>query len=173
MKKIINNILHRLKEDSLARQLEGVERNAEYKGFKDIRRCLVFWTSSPNERKWIKSVRDHFAEAKIEKLCFVPNGIEVSETDDVVFMRNDDLGFGGKIQNERLLGVLRKKYDLLIDLTGETSVLGNYVLAHTQAACTAGMKKEGGIADLIVDGVSTPLEFIDKLTELLSKINRY
>lgn len=173
MKKIINNILYRLKEDSLAKRLDGVERSAEYKGFKDIRRCLVFWTASPNERKWIKSVRDHFAEAKIEKLCFVPNGMEVPESDDVVFMRSEDLGFGGKIQNERLLGVLKKKYDLLIDLTGEANVLGNYVLTHSQAACTAGMKKEGGIADLIVDGVSTPLEFIDKLTELLSKINRY
>lgn len=173
MKKIINNILHRLKEDSLAKHLEQVHRNVEYKELKEIKKCLLFWTAHPDEQSWMKYLRERFAHTKFEKLCFIPNGTEILETEDMVTLRNEDLGFGGKIQNDRLMAVLMKKYDLLIDLTTDSNVLINYVLAHTQATCVAGMKKEGGVADLIIDGVSTPLEFIDKLTELLSKINRY
>lgn len=173
MKKIINNILHRLKEDSLVRRQDKTLREKEYKELKDIKKCLVFWVTDPEERKWLKEVSAIFKGARIDRLCFVPAGVEILETDDTVVMRNEDLGFGGKIQNEKLLKILEKKYDLLIDLTPVSSVLGNYVLHNTQTMCIAGMKKENSEADLVIDGVNGPMDFIEKLANILSQIKKY
>lgn len=65
------------------------------------------------------------------------------ETDDLVAVRNADLGFGGKIRNGRLIAMLGCKYDLFIDLNKENNALIKFVLQHTQASCIVGMKKEG------------------------------
>ncbi len=45
MKKIINNILYRFKEDSLAKRTELVGRTISYKELKEIKTCLVFYTA--------------------------------------------------------------------------------------------------------------------------------
>lgn len=86
------------------------------------------------------------------------------ETDDLVAVRNADLGFGGKIRNGRLIAMLGCKYDLFIDLNKETTALIKFVLQHTQASCIVGMKKEGGVADIVIDEVTEPFGLVNKLT---------
>lgn len=173
MKKIINNILHRFKEDSLAKRKELKDRKVEYKGLKDIHTCLVFWIAGEEDKGALKNLYEQMKHVEFDKLCFVKEGAEFLEADNVVTLRNEDLGFGGKIQNERLYSLLSREYDLLIDLTGTSNVMINYVLTNSQAACIAAMKKEGGTADFIVDGVAGQKEFIDRLIELLAQINKY
>lgn len=173
MKKIINNILHRFKEDSLAKRKDLSDRIIEYKDLKEIRRGLVFWTAEDGQSAWQKRLSVRMKEVKFDKLCFVPSGTEMLETDDMVTLCNEDLGFGGKIQNDRLHDILAKKYDLLIDLTSSSNVLINYVLTNSQAHCIAGMRKEGSVADIILDEVAGPADFIDKLSDILAEINKY
>ena len=110
---------------------------------------------------------------KMDKLCFIPDGIEMLETDDLVAVRNADLGFGGKIRNGRLIAMLGCKYDLFIDLNKETTALIKFVLQHTQASCIVGMKKEGGVADIVIDEVTEPFGLVNKLNVILSGINKY
>ena len=172
MKKIITNILHRFKEDSLSKRVDGGERKVEYKEKKEIKKCLVFWTAGDGQELWLKKTIACFPGVKIEKLCFVPAGVELLETDDMVSMRNEELGFGGKIQNPHLHHILAQKYDLLLDLNVVSNALINYVLTNSQASCIMAMKKENGIADVVIDGVSEPLEFIERASELLSEIKK-
>ena len=119
------------------------------------------------------SVLPDFAGVKMDKLCFIPDGIEMLETDDLVAVRNADLGFGGKIRNGRLIAMLGCKYDLFIDLNKETTALIKFVLQHTQASCIVGMKKEGGVADSGIDEVTEPFGLVNKLNVILSGINKY
>lgn len=173
MKKIINTILHRFKEDSLTKRSGLVDRNVGYKGLKEIKDCLVFWQADPESEQWIAELNRQMPGVRLDKLCFVPTGVEFLETDDMVTFRNEELGFGGKIQNERLHTVLSRNHDLLLDLTPISNAMIQYVLTTSQACCIAGMKKEGGVADIIVDGVKQPVEFIKELTKILAEINKY
>lgn len=173
MKKILNNLFHRLKEESLNKRVGDRHREVEYKDKEKIRTCLVFWTADAEQDKWLRKLKFCFAGVKIDKLCFVPDGIEMQETDRMLAMRNADLGFGGKILNERLTAMLGSRYDLFIDLNTETTALVRFILQHTQSSCIVGMKKEGGVADLVIDGATGPLDLIDKLNVILSGINKY
>ena len=173
MKKIFNNILHRIKEDSLSKRKDLATRDVEYHELKDIKKYLVFWTADAEQDNWLKRLAEIFREAKMDKLCFVAADGEMRESTDQVIMKKEDLGFGGKIQNERLLELLERHYDLLIDLTPSSSVLGNYVLTNSRAKCIIGMKKDGGVGDLIIDGASGQMDFIEKLKTVLSEIKKY
>ena len=157
MKKILNNLLHRLKEDSLNKRVGNSTREVEYKEKREIKTCLVFWSADTDQNKWFRKLESDFAGVKMDKLCFIPDGIEMLETDDLVAVRNADLGFGGKIRNGRLIAMLGCKYDLFID----------------QASCIVGMKKEGGVADIVIDEVTEPFGLVNKLNVILSGINKY
>ena len=173
MKKILNNLLHRLKEDSLNKRVGNSTREVEYKEKREIKTCLVFWSADTDQNKWFRKLESDFAGVKMDKLCFIPDGIEMLETDDLVAVRNADLGFGGKIRNGRLIAMLGCKYDLFIDLNKETTALIKFVLQHTQASCIVGMKKEGGVADIVIDEVTEPFGLVNKLNVILSGINKY
>ena len=173
MKKILNNLLRRLKEDSLNKRVGNSTREVEYKEKREIKTCLVFWSADTDQNKWFRKLESDFAGVKMDKLCFIPDGIEMLETDDLVAVRNADLGFGGKIRNGRLIAMLGCKYDLFIDLNKETTALIKFVLQHTQASCIVGMKKEGGVADIVIDEVTEPFGLVNKLNVILSGINKY
>lgn len=173
MKKIIDNILHRWKEDALVKRTGAVARNASYKELKEIKSCLVFWTAENGKNIWFNKLQESFKGVKIDKLCFLPAGVEMLETDDMVMLRNEDLKFKGVIENQHLLALLREKYDLLIDFTANSNALINYVLTNTHAACIVSMKKESSEADIVIDGVAGPVEFIEQLTGILSAIKKY
>lgn len=173
MKKILNNILYRFKEDSLAKRKELTDRHLEYKTLKEIKTCLVFWSAGGNEKDCLRKLSENLKDVKITKLCFVTEGMDMPASDETVVLRNEDLGFGGKVQNERLHALLSQKYDLLVDLNTTSTALFNYVLTNTQASCIVGMKKEGSMADITIDEISGPVDFIDKFTEVLLHINKY
>ena len=161
MKKILYNLLHRLKEDSLNKRDGNSTREVEYKEKREIKTCRVCWSADTDQNKWSRKLESDFAGVKMDKLCFIPDGIEMLETDDLVAVRNADLGFGGKIRNGRLIAMLGCKYDLFIDLNKETTALIKFVLQHTQPSCIVGMKKEGGVADRVIDGVTEPLGLLN------------
>lgn len=114
MKKIINNILHRIKEDSLAKRKDSVERQAVYKELKSVKNALVIWSACVPQADWLKKLAVDFKEVKFDRLCYMPAKGEVSAPADALVIRNEDLGFGGKILNEGLPAILAKRYDLLI-----------------------------------------------------------
>lgn len=172
MKKIINHILHRLKEDSLSKKSGGKERIMEYKNLKEMKSGLVFWTVASEQQQWLKAIAEKFPGIKFDKLCFVPDETEIPVAADIVTFRKEELGFGGKIQNEYLHALLDKEYDLLIDLTTAPGALINYVLTNTRAHCITGWKKGGGIADIVVEGGNEPLSFINELSILLAEIKK-
>lgn len=173
MKKILNNIIHRIKEDSLAKRRESVERRSEYKGVKSVKTGLVIWSADSRQAEWLERLSSGLKEVKFDRLCYIPPKEDISMPVDVLVLRNEDLGFGGKIQNSQLPEVLNRSYDVLVDLSTEPNVLLNYVLLNSRALCKIGMNREGGERDIMIDGVSTPLMFIDKLTEILSDIKEY
>lgn len=173
MKKIINNILHRIKEDSLSRRKETAVRKAVYKELKSVKSALVIWSVCGDQADWLKKLADNFREVKFDKLCFMPAKEEFSAPADALVLRKEDLGFGGKISNEGLPAILAKPYDLLIDFSTEGNTILNYVALNSKAMCKVGMEHEGGEYDLIIQGVAKPLVFIDRLKEVLSEIKEY
>lgn len=104
---------------------------------------------------------------------FLPANYQGLQVDDVVYVKAEDVGFGGKIMNDKLFHVLEKPYDLLIDLTRESNVLVDYVLKNSQAKCKVGMEKEGFEADIVLKGISDPVVFIGELAKLLSDLKEY
>lgn len=173
MKKIISNILYRIKEDSLSKRREAGERQAVYKELKSIKSALVLWSVCDRQTAWLKELAVMFKEVKFDKLCYMPMKEETPALADALVLRNEDLGFGGKITHEDLPAILTKRYDLLIDLSTEENKILNYVLLKSKAMCKVGMRHEGGEYDLIIEGVAEPLAFIDRLKEVLSEIKEY
>lgn len=173
MKKIINNIFHRIKEDSLSKRKGAVERQVTYKELKSVKSALVLWSVCGEQAAWLKKLETNFKEVKFDKLCYVPGKENGSAPADALALRNEDLGFGGKILNESLPAILAKRYDLMVDLSTEANVVLNYVSLNSKAMCKVGMGREGGEYDLIIKGVAEPLVFIDRLKEVLSEIKEY
>lgn len=173
MKKIINNILHRIKEDSLSKRKDVGERQAVYKELKSIKNALVIWSACEGQADWLAKLEVNFQGVVFDKLCYVPAREGVAVPADALVFRNEDLGFGGKILNPNLPVILAKRYDLLIDLSAEANVILNYVLLNSKALCKVGMGREGGEYDLMIKGVAEPLVFIDRLKEVLSEIKEY
>lgn len=173
MKKILNNIFHRIKEDSLARRKDAAERHSEYKDLKSVKTGLVIWYASEQQNDWLKKLSECFKEVEFDKLCYMPAKEGIPDPVNTLVLRNDDLGFGGKIAQEQLPGMLERKYDILVDLSTESNVLLNYVLLNSRASCKVGMDREGGERDIVIDGVTEQLTFIDKLAGILSEIKRY
>lgn len=173
MKKILNNIIHRIKEDSLAKRQEAVVRRTEYKELKSIKTGLVIWSANSGQAECLNKLSVGLKGVKFDRLCYMSPKESDSEPANALVLRNEDLGFGGKIQNTRLPEVLNCPYDLLVDLSTESNVQLNYVLLNSQALCKIGMNREGGTHDVVIDGVSAPLQFIDKLIEILSDIKEY
>ncbi len=97
----------------------------------------------------------------------------MTESDNLVVFRYEELGFGGKIQNERLYKELSKEYDLLVDFTAVSNVMTQFVLNNSKAHCIVGMKREGAVGEIIIDGVNNQQELAIKLTALLAAINRF
>lgn len=170
---MINNLLHRFKEDSLAKKTELPDRKKEFHNMKSIRTALVFWIADTNENLWLKALTAKFPGVCFEKICFLPQGAEVMEADNIIYVRNEDLGFGAKILNEKLTKVLTTKFDVLIDLSRESTGLTDYLLKNSQAYCKFSMKQENFEADIVVDGVTDVLDFIEKLGNLLAKLNKF
>lgn len=173
MKQIIRQIFHRMKEDSLARKITEVPRKKKYSSLSSIKRAVVLWTAGEKEKGWLKKIREGFPGVKWDKICFVPDGYQGSLSADTVYIQTGDLGFGGKITNERLLQVLENPYDLFIDLTEESNVLTDYVLKSSRAACKAGMPKENFEADIVMEGGNDPMVFLEELIKLLSNLKEY
>lgn len=173
MKKIFNNIIHRIKEDSLAKRQEAVARRTEYKELKSIKTGLVIWSANSGQIECLDKLAAGLKGVKFDRLCYMSPKECDSEPVNTLVLRNEDLGFGGKIQNNRLPEMLNCPYDLLVDLSTESNVQLNYVLLNSQALCKIGMNREGGAYDIVIDGVSAPLPFIDKLIEILSDIKEY
>lgn len=173
MKKILNNLFHRFKEDSLAKRRGGAERTLGYCELKSVRRVLVVYTVVAGQKAWMKKLSDKFKDVKFDWLCYLPTGTEVVEPANAVVLKNEDLVFGGKIQNEALLALLEREHDLLLDFTAISNGLLNYVLSNSQAKCKIGMKKDGFENDIVIGEVSESEQFIDKMTEILSGIKQF
>lgn len=172
MKQIIHKFFHRMKEDSLKKTGER-KRVKEYPEIASVKSCLVVWSAKETQEEHLKHLERKLPQVKLDKICFLPEGYETVQSDNVTYVKDEELGFGGKILNERLPQLLDKDYDLLVDMSEGANVMVEYILKNSLAKCKVGMKKESFEADLILDGVSGVSDFIDKLFEVLAKIKRY
>ena len=161
-----------MKEDSLAKKT-AKRKNKQYPDVSALKSCLVVWCAHDRQEEHLKHLKKKLPQAKLDKIAFLPEGAQDLSSKDIVCIKEEALGFGGKILSERLPELLEKEYDLLVDLSEESNVMIDYILRNSQAKCKAGMKKENFDADLMIDSVSSIPEFIDKLFEVLVKIKKY
>lgn len=174
MKQIIQKIFYRMKQDSLAKKTAEKKRTKQYPDLYAMKNCLIVWCAGDRQEEYLKLFKKRLPpQVKLDKICFLSEGSPVSSWREVVYVKEDELGFGGKILNEQLQILLNKEYDLLVDLSEESNVMIDYILRNSSAKCKAGMKKENFDADLMIDNVSGIPEFIDKLFEVLAKLKRY
>lgn len=166
-------MFYRLKEKALSKDIHVSKRLPVYRELGRIRTCLVVWQANAEVADWLEMVGRKLPGVKTDKLCFVTGKVPFQRTDDVVILRKEELGFGGKIRNGHLPVLMARPYDLLLDLTDGFEVMIQYVLANSQARCIAGRSKGGGIADIRVERVEGQMEFIEKLTEILAEIKGF
>lgn len=173
MKQIIHKIFHRMKEDSLVKKAAEVKRGKEYPVLESVKSCVVVWCAHEKEKVYLKEIARRLPGVKVEKICFLPEGMEALQPGQVTYVKDEELGFGGKIMNAPLEEMLAKKYDLLIDLSEGENVMVEYILKHSQAKCKAGRVKENFEADIMVDGVEDMSGFIEQLFVIMSKLKKY
>ncbi len=172
MKKIINNILFKFKEDSLVKKRRPESRAVVYKTLEEIKTCLVFWSADFDPQLCLKKLSKKIEGGVFDTLCIVSEGEDTPSCMGTVILKNEELGFRGKIQNDHLYAMMAKKYDLLIDLTANSSAMVQYVLTNSNACCISSMKKADSVADIIIGDAKDAEEFMDKLIELLARINK-
>lgn len=163
-----------MKQDSLAKKTAERRRIKQYPDLHAVKNCLVVWCANDRQEEYLKHLKKKLPQqVKLDKICFLPEGCPVLSGRDVVYVKEEELGFGGKISNEQLPALLDKECDLLVDLSEESNVMLDYILRNSLAKCKVGMKKESFDADLMIDNVSGISEFIDKLFEVLARLKRY
>lgn len=173
MKQIIHKIFHRMKEDSLAKKMVEPERKKMVPDMKELKSCLIVWKADEKEGEWLKCLEEKLGKVEKDRVCFIPQGMEKIQADGVVYVKDEELKFGGKILNQQVPGILQKEYDLLIDLSEGGNVMLDYIVKNSRACCKAGMKKEGKNADIMVEGVADVTDFIGRLFIILTKLKRY
>ncbi len=172
MKKFIDGMIHSLKEKALSKCNEVVDRQVQYVELKQVKSCLAFSTADEEGKKAVAYLAKRLGNVKVDKLYVVEEETDMIETDDLVLLRKEDLSFGGKIRNEYLEAMCRRKYDLAVDLTMLTTPVAKYVFSHTKASLIAGMKKEGNGVDLVVEPVEHVTDFVNKLVRILGDIKK-
>ncbi|WP_251623248.1 DUF6913 domain-containing protein [Odoribacter lunatus] len=173
MKQIIQRIFYRIKGDSQEKQLTDKEREKEYPEFDKISSCLVVWSANDQEGGCLKRLERKLLGVKPEKICVLPKEYQGLQLENVVYVKSEDINAKGRILNERLVDLLNKEFDLLIDLSEGEDALVDYVLKNSMAKCKAGRRRSAFEADLMIEGTVDVLDFIDKLFDVLVKFKKF
>lgn len=173
MKRIFKGIFHRMKESSLLKKMGEVKRDKEFHNADTMKTCLIFWVAHLQDAEWMKKLTKELKGVKIHKLCFVPGSFSLAPQGDIVYVRNEDLGFGGKILNTDLRRMLNTPYDLLLDLSDRSSALIDYILKTSQAKCKIGKVKDNFESDIMLEEVQHPTELIEGIIQVLSELKKY
>ena len=150
----------------------ATHREAVYKELADMKVCLALATADAEGQRAVEGLAGRMKGVKVEGVYLAEGKEGTIEGADALVVRGGDFSFWGKLKNGRLQEVLDREYDLLVDLTAESSVLGRYVLAHSRAAFIAGRKKEGALADVVVAPTTDTADFVNQLIEILEHIKK-
>ena len=150
----------------------ATRREAVYKELADMKECLALATADAEGQRAVEGLAGRMKGVKVEGVYLAEGKEGTMEGADALVVRGGDFSFWGKLKNGRLQEVLDREYDLLVDLTAESSVLGRYVLAHSRAAFIAGRKKEGAFADVVVAPTVDTADFVNQLIEILEHIKK-
>ena len=150
----------------------ATRREAVYKELADMKVCLALATADAEGQRAVEGLAGRMKGVKVEGVYLAEGKEGTIEGADALVVRGGDFSFWGKLKNGRLQEVLDREYDLLVDLTAESSVLGRYVLAHSRAAFIAGRKKEGAFADVVVAPTADTADFVNQLIEILEHIKK-
>ena len=150
----------------------ATHREAVYKELADMKVCLALVTADAEGQRAVEGLAGRMKGVKVEGVYLAEGKEGTMEGADALVVRDGDFSFWGKFKNGRLQEVLDREYDLLVDLTAESSVLGRYVLAHSRAAFIAGRKKEGTLADVVVAPTVDTADFVNQLIEILEHIKK-
>ena len=165
-------MFHRWKERFLDKRSRATHREAVYKELADMKVCLALATADAEGQRAVEGLAGRMKGVKVEGVYLAEGKEGTMEGADALVVRGGDFSFWGKLKNGRLQEVLDREYDLLVDLTAESSVLGRYVLAHSRAAFIAGRKKEGALADVVVAPTTDTADFVNQLIEILEHIKK-
>lgn len=165
-------MFHRWKERFLDKRSRATHREAVYKELADMKVCLALATADAEGQRAVEGLAGRMKGVKVEGVYLAEGKEGTIEGADALVVRGGDFSFWGKLKNGRLQEVLDREYDLLVDLTAESSVLGKYVLAHSRAAFIAGRKKEGALADVVVAPTTDTADFVNQLIEILEHIKK-
>lgn len=165
-------MFHRWKERFLDKRSRATHREAVYKELADMKVCLALATADAEGQRAVEGLAGRMKGVKVEGVYLAEGKEGTIEGADALVVRGGDFSFWGKLKNGRLQEVLDREYDLLVDLTAESSVLGKYVLAHSRAAFIAGRKKEGAFADMVVAPTADTADFVNQLIEILEHIKK-
>lgn len=173
MKKMVDNFIFRLKEKALNKRSVLNDRRVCYLEWKDIRSCVVMADASDEAFKTVAMLEGKLKGVALERLYLVGDRKDCIETDDAVWLKNGDLGFGGRIRNNKLGDLLLREHDLLVDLTRQSTALSRYVLSACHASCIVGMKKDDSVADVVIASAKDGDELVDKMMNIFGCIKRY
>lgn len=165
-------MFHRWKERFLDKRSRATHREAVYKELADMKVCLALATADAEGQRAVEGLAGRMKGVKVEGVYLAEGKEGTIEGADALVVRGGDFSFWGKLKNGRLQEVLDREYDLLVDLTAESSVLGRYVLAHSRAAFIAGRKKKGAFADVVVAPTADTADFVNQLIETLEHIKK-
>ena len=165
-------MFHRWKERFLDKRSRATHREAVYKELADMKVCLALATADAEGQRAVEGLAGRMKGVKVEGVYLAEGKEGTIEGADALVVRGGDFSFWGKLKNGRLQEVLDREYDLLVDLTAESSVLGRYVLAHSRAAFIAGRKKDGALADVVVAPTTDTADFVNQLIEILEHIKK-
>lgn len=144
-----------------------IERNFLPK--EEIKTCIVMVKAGDFAVDKLKLKAPYIS---FEKVAFLPNDFNGELRSDIIYVKNTDVKFGGKILNEAFTKVTSKSYDALIDLSDGSADLEKYFLKATHASFRIGRHPHESY-DLVLDATKDENEFIDNIFDLLSKLKKF
>ena len=153
----------------LPRKKVVVERDLSFQNLQTAQSCLLFAMAETVEMDVVEKVQKIFPKHitvdvlfwALEPTVYLPG---------VTYVEEKSFSNSGEISDSKLHNVLQTPYDILIDLSTDPCVEGDFILKQSLAKCKIGMSRKGFQGDVVFEAVKDMDHFILRLSELLKNV---
>ncbi len=165
-------IAEEFKKHHLKHMVVKDERVLSYYNLDTAKECIVFWGADDVPISSVNKVREALGNHMAVCLfAFVRRSrLNQEQIPDAIYLDSSGVSYKGEFYDPRVQEVLNRKEGLLIDLSLNQNAWGSYIMRSAKTSCKIGYSTGH---DIDFDRVRDIDDFMNRLFELLTKINAY
>jgi hypothetical protein len=161
------NFRNKFRRKAIQRAVHNNHRNVIFPELHGVRTVGLIVSDNQSEEQNLKKM---IFDADIFWLRFVTDKREKDEISESIFI--NDLDFWGLPKSGKIETFIQKPFDLLINLSDETTDAIEFVCAKSVARFKVSSKSNGLIYDLVISGITDNYTLIEEIRKTLNNFNK-